>query len=148
MELAISKTFTCAIENYFGNGQDLTETIIAKTASQARYSFYLKMDFDEPYKKLFKYIRVKTIGRTRVSDFFGDEQLFKGVCEKRHIEFCKQGMIIDVDGKKGIVVGANNHCNLEVVMEGTTHIETCHPHWQTTYYDDKMNIIKDFKVKK
>jgi len=145
MELTLSKTFTCAIENYFGNGTDLTETIIAKTASQARYSFYLKMDFDQPYKQLFKYIRVKTIGRTRVSDFFGDEQQFKGVCEKRGINFCYQGMTIDIDGQKGIVVGANNHCNLEVVMEGTTYAQNCHPYWKATYYDKDMNIIKDFK---
>lgn len=148
MELTLSKTFTCAIENYFGNGTDLTETVIAKTASQARYSFYRKMDFDQPYKELFKYIRVKTIGKTRVSDFFGDKEQFKGVCEKRGIQFCYQGMVIDVDGQKGIIVGANNHCNLEVVMEGTTYAQNCHPTWQTTYYDDKMNVVKDFKNEK
>lgn len=148
MELTLSKTFACAIENYFGNGQDLTENIIAKTASQARYSFYLKMDFDEPYKKLFKYIRVKTIGKTRVSDFFGDKEQFKGVCEKRGIQFCYQGMAIDIDGQKGIVVGANNHCNLEVVMEGTIYAQNCHPYWMATYYDKDMNIVKDFKNEK
>lgn len=148
MELTLSKTFTCAIENYFGSGKDLTETVIAKTHSQARYAFYLKMDFDEPYKQLFKYIRVKIIGKTRVSDFFTDEEQFKGVCEKRRIPFCYQGMVIDIDGQKGIVVGANNHCNLEVVMEGTSYAQNCHPYWMATYYDKDMNIVKDFKNEK
>lgn len=145
MDISLSKTFACTIENYFGS--DVTEIIVAKKASQARYSFYLKMDLDVSYKQIFRYIKVKTIGRTKVSDFFTDEEQFKGVCEKRGIQFCYQGMIIDVDGKKGIIVGANNHCNLEVVMEGSIYAQNCHPYWQTTYYDKDMNVIKDFKTK-
>ncbi len=134
-----AKTFTCAIENYFGNGTDLTETIIATTASKARYSFYLKLDSDASYKEIFKYIRVRTIGRTRASDFFGDKEQFNRICKSRKIEFAYQGMTIDVAGQKGIIVGGNNHNNLDVVMEGKTYSENCHPTWETTYFDKDID---------
>ncbi len=141
----IPRKYECTIKNYFGEGKHLSEIVIERSASKARYYFYLKLDHDYPYNKLFRYISVKSYGKSKTSDWFGDSEMFKRICKSRNIEFAYQGMSIDVDGQKGIIVGGNSHNNLDVLMDGKMHIENCHPSWETTFYNKEMNIVKDFK---
>jgi hypothetical protein len=142
------KTYECTVKNYFNSGEHLTETVVALSPSKARYQFYRNMDSDEPYKDWFKAIHVKSLGAMKPSDFFEDVERFNDICERRGMEFVRMGMTIDVAGKKGIVVGGNSSLNFNVIMEGTTHAQNCHPTWETTYYDKQMNVIKDFKKPK
>jgi len=72
---------------------------------------------------------------------------FKRNAKYRNIEFAYCGMVIDVNGKKGIIVGHNSSANLDVLFtEGTNkgYVINCHPNWLTTYYDSKGNVIKTF----
>jgi len=51
-------------------------------------------------------------------------------------------MKIKVGDDIGKIVGANNHCNLNVDFNGV--VQNCHPLWKTTYYDKDNNVIKEF----
>lgn len=140
------KTYECCIENYFNDGSPLVSNHSAVSASKARYIFWQQHgECLIEYSKCFKYIKTKSCGSVRPEHFFGDLEKFKRICKSRNIEFAYQGMIIDVDGKKGWIVGGNSSMNLNVLFEGEGNISNCHPTWKTTYYDNKMNIIKDFK---
>ena len=148
------KTYECRIENYFsekyahgsGISRDLISTHSAKNASAARYLFwYEHSECLNSYSECFRHIKSKSLGRSKLSDWFGDFQQFTEVCRKRNVDFARLGMTIDVDGKKGWIVGANNYCNLEVLFEQNVGPQNCHPTWETTYYDKKGNIIREFK---
>lgn len=142
------KRYECRMQFY---DAEIISHHIVKSASKARYQFYKKHFDDITYAECFKYIKVKTLGVANkeniIPTFFGDFDKFKDVCKRRNIEFAYQGMKIDVNGKQGWIVGANSHNNLDVLF-GEYHIHNCHPTWETTYYDNNDNIIKDFKEKK
>ena len=139
------KTYECRIDNYFNDGAELSENIIAISPSKARYQFYINRESDGGYKEWFKSIKVRSLGAMKPRDIFGDIEEFNQMKERRGIGFAYQGMVIDVSGRKGWIVGNNSSLNLDVLFEGETYASNCHPTWETTYYDNKMNIVKDFK---
>lgn len=142
------KTYECRIDDFFEPGVPLVENHAATTPAKARYEFWhSNRDFIVDYKDCFKFIKSKSLGPLRPEQFFGEIDTFNKMCKNRNIEFAYQGMIVDVAGKKGWIVGSNSHMNLDVLFEGSTHISNCHPTWETTYYDKQMNVIKDFKIK-
>ena len=40
------------------------------------------------------------------------------------------GQRITVDGKRGVIVGANSSSNLDVLFDGEKHASNCHPTWK------------------
>ncbi len=142
------KTYECRIDNYFNDGTALSENIVTTTPSKARYQFYTNREDVEPYSAWFKAIKVKSLGVMKPSDLFGELEEFNQMKERRGIEFAYQGMVIDVAGQKGWIVGNNSSLNLDVLFEGQGHVSNCHPTWETTYYDKQMNVVKDFKKPK
>ena len=142
------KTFECSIP-YFEKGELLTKYIIALTRSKARYAFWKKLqDCLKPYKECYNAIKVRTIGKVRPEHLYGSIGQFDRIIKQRGIEFTYLGMKIDVAGEKGIIVGGNDSANLDVLFEGKTYPENCHPTWETTYYGKDDSIIKDFKTNK
>ncbi|RIV26407.1 hypothetical protein D2Q93_04345 [Alicyclobacillaceae bacterium I2511] len=89
------------------------------------------------------HLRVKKIGIASVRSLFGNPETFTSVCQQRNISFAYQGMRIEVSGKMGTIVGANNSSNLDVVFDGEWHVENCHPGWKTRYYDANGNVVQD-----
>lgn len=142
--MKLLKTFEVCVDNYYNDGSPLSETIVALTASKARYQYFLNRDNDYSYAEMFKLIKVKTIGSAKLSDFFTDKEMFDRIAKSRQIEFAYQGMEIDVCGKRGRIVGGNNSSNLDVLFEGNLHADNCHPHYETTYYDNGT-VVKDYK---
>ena len=139
------KTFTCWVENFY-EGQPLESDHVAVSYSQARYAFWQEhQDSLVPFGKCQKFIKIKSLGSIQPSHFFGDKEMFGRMCKYRGIEFAYQGMVVDVAGKRGWLVGANSHMNLDVLFEGNRHPSNCHPTWETTYLDNKNNIIQNFK---
>lgn len=142
------KTYECKIEDFFEPGVPLISNHAAVTPAKARYDFWRSNeDFLVSYKECFKFIKSKSLGNIRPEQFFTDYDNFKKMCQHRKIDFANQGMIVDVSRRKGWIVGSNSSMNLDVLFEGCTHVSNCHPTWETTYYDNKMNVIKDFKNK-
>ena len=142
------KTYECRIDNFFEDGSPLISNHVALNPSKARYLFwYIHQDGIGSYAKCFSHIKSKSLGIMEPSHMFGDYDKFKRICEHRNLPFAFQGMKIDVSGKKGWIVGGNSSMNLDVLFEGETFVSNCHPTWETTYYDSKMNVVAEFKNK-
>lgn len=140
------KTYECRIENYFKDDSALVSNHIASTPSQARYAFWqAHAEVLVPFNKCLTAIKTKSLGAVRPSQFYGPEEDFARMCEQRDIQFAYQGMVVDVAGKKGWLVGSNSSLNMDVLFEGYDHTSNCHPHHETTFYDNNMNIVRDFK---
>lgn len=73
-----------------------------------------------------------------------DENLER-VKQARGIPFAKLGMRLTVDGKSGVIVGANCSGNLDVIFDGTDYPMNCHPWWRVTYFDESGNILKEYR---
>lgn len=89
--------------------------------------------------------------RCRCTGAIYTSEEFKRNARYRNIEFAYCGMVIDIDGRKGIIVGHNDSANLYVLFtegEYKGKVYNCHPNWKTTYYDSKGEIIKTFEVSK
>jgi len=140
------KSYECWIER--GDGNKFVTTHIGTSASQARYQFYIELDCSESYSRMFRLIRSKCIGTMKIENHFGNPDTFERMINSRNIPFARLGMVIDVDGKKGWIVGSNSSMNLDVIFEGTTYSSNCHPTWQTTYYNSDGTIVKNFKEPK
>jgi hypothetical protein len=52
----------------------------------------------------------------------------------------KKGMACQVDGRRGIIVGANSACNLNVKFVGQKGVSNCHPYWRMEIYNDDGSI--------
>lgn len=139
--------YECWIPHYFKDGSSLTYNQVGSSASNARYGFFLEhiSDSNETYKDYFKVIKSRRIDGYDISCLFGDEIKLERVKKFRDIDFVYLGMRIQVDGKYGVVVGANNHNNLDIVFDGTVTKSNVHPHWETVYYNSNNEVIKSYK---
>lgn len=146
------KAFECKIPSWDTPDYQFVQAVICKTRSAAKYqtwkSLYGEDMIDTKYFEFQKFIKVKTIGDIKPSNYFGNINDFERMKEHRNIPFAYQGMVIDVAGHKGWITG-NIGFNLGVMFEGSSNpLSNCHPTWETTYYDENMNIIKDYKIPK
>jgi hypothetical protein len=57
---------------------------------------------------------------------------FRRVAESRGVPFARVGMGVIVDGKPGVLVGANDSANFDVMFEGG-RVGNCHPNWNMEY---------------
>jgi len=73
-----------------------------------------------------------------------NKQMFEYMKEQRGLNFLKRNMAVEVDGKKGIVTGDYNG-NLAVRFEGNKHSDNCHPHWKVKYFDERRELIKEYR---
>jgi hypothetical protein len=125
----------------------LPETIVARTASKAKYQFYLTtVEFGswvDGFKGFLKHVKIKKIGRADVGYYF-DYTGFDHMKKERGIPFAEIGMIVEVDGKKGVIVGCNSGLNLDVFFDHYNPESNCHPYWRTKYFGTNGELIKEF----
>ncbi|HIE2514024.1 TPA: hypothetical protein ACXLCK_002478 [Pseudomonas aeruginosa] len=61
------------------------------------------------------------------------------------IEFARIGMMVEVNGERGTIKGANGSANLDVVFANVLkmgqHKHNCHPCWRVKYFDDTGELI-------
>lgn len=108
---------------------------------QAKIAFYRMLDMDFKYTS----IKCKCAGMPYTSEDFKRNAKYRG------IDFAYYGMVVDVDGDKGLIVGHNSSANLNVLFtDGKNKGQTlnCHPNWKMTYYNSKGEIIKSFNGKR
>ncbi|CAI9898904.1 TPA: hypothetical protein ACG5BG_004807 [Pseudomonas aeruginosa] len=64
---------------------------------------------------------------------------------QRGIEFARIGMMVEVNGERGTIKGANGSANLDVVFANVLkmgqHKHNCHPCWRVKYFDDTGELI-------
>lgn len=131
------------------DGHDHRTRLVAETSGKAKYAYYQYLQdgiWEAPFSEIVPHLRSKKIGVASVRSFFGNPESFARMCEQRNIKFAYQGMRIEVNGKKGTIVGATSSSNLEVVFDGKYHEDCCHPGWETKYFDDDGNVLQDNTV--
>jgi len=77
----------------------------------------------------------------------GLKQSLEVTKEHRNMPWLEYGMIIEMDGERGIVRGGNSSANLDVEFPGQDWLSNVHPYWETVYYDKDSNIIADYREK-
>lgn len=120
---------------------------IGETASKARYQHYCSRDLGDlmTFEEYLKSIdSCRLIRKFRISDLFGDAEQFNDMKIARGIEFAYQGMRIEVDGKPGVIVGANYSQNLDVCLDGEYCTSNCHPFWRVKYFDRDGSVIAEY----
>jgi hypothetical protein len=130
---------------------DYSETIVAKSASAARYKFW-QWNLSETYwnySDVFRRLKSRTLGPATPSSFFPETDakmaVWESVVKWRGLKYAFLGQRIDVDGKMGTIVGGNDSLNLNVVMDGESRTSNVHPSWETTYFSRDGSVVKNFK---
>ncbi|TKI08643.1 hypothetical protein [Martelella alba] len=66
----------------------------------------------------------------------------------RGIDFARIGMMVEVDGDLGTIIGMNSSANLDVVFANQLkygkQAYNCHPTHQIRYFDAKGRVIADY----
>jgi hypothetical protein len=127
---------------------DHTEIEIAPTAGKAKYQFFRSHDIGDSmgFGDFVKSVKCKLLNKFLVKDLFTENiESFERMKKLRGIEFAFLGMKVEVNGKKGVIVGNNHSLNLDVCFEGRCWKENCHPYWRIKYFDNYGNIVKEFK---
>lgn len=80
-----------------------------------------------------------------------EKQFIDDMIRCRGIDFARIGMMVEVDGHIGTIVGMNGSANLDVIFANQQkfgkHPQNCHPTWRTAYFDQDGNIIADYRNK-
>lgn len=129
-----------------------SKTVQARSHSGAKYAAY--MDYDVTGGLGFlAYLRwvesVRLLHRFRRSDLLGDPERFERMKESRNLPFAFIGQrVVLHSGSRGdlsgIICGANHAHNLDVLFEGRTNTENCHPHYRLDYLDSAGQVIASF----
>ncbi len=65
------------------------------------------------------------------------------MCNFRRIPFAKRGMRVEVQGRKGTIVG-NCKNDLFIVLDDNPHKFRFNSHWGIVYFNDDGESIKDY----
>ena len=109
----------------------------ATSQGQAKMDFYHYLDGDFDYLL----IKCRVVGNVHTSEAFIRNAIY------RKIEFAYCGMVVEMDGNKGVITGHNDSANLNVLFtEGKYkgQLHNCHPNWKMTYFNSKGEVIKSF----
>ena len=74
-----------------------------------------------------------------------EQQFIDAMYRYRGIEFARLGMLVEVDGDIGTIVGFNGSANLDVqFFDGRKHgirPVSCHPCWNIKYFDSDGSLL-------
>ncbi|QLJ65791.1 hypothetical protein HP437_11635 [Serratia marcescens] len=77
-----------------------------------------------------------------------DQQFIDDMVRCRGIDFARIGMMVEVYGDLGTIVGMNGSANLDVVFANQLkygkHPDNCHPFDEVKYFDKSGAVIADY----
>ncbi len=77
-----------------------------------------------------------------------EKQFIDDMIRCRGIDFARIGMMVEVYGDVGTIVGMNGSANLDVVFSNQLkygkHHENCHPTCEVKYFDAGGKVIADY----
>lgn len=125
------------------------KTISAITPAKARYELFRYLsdvwEWDEGFKGFLKSIAsCKCLHKFSPADLFNNNDTFENVKRWRSLEFIYLGMKVEMDGKKGVIVGGNSSLNLDVCFDGQSWAENCHPWYKMKYFGSNGNLVKEY----
>lgn len=68
------------------------------------------------------------------------QKAIDSVCEYRGLPKVLKGQPVEVDGKKGEIVGGNHAANFNVKF-GKGRPMNCHPYWRMTIYNTDGSVL-------
>lgn len=116
------------------------ETVVHElSAGRAKSQFVRDLDIDGIG---FTDVRVRSLGRPVATE--GVER----VAKNRGVPFAKTGMHVRVGESNGRIVGHNSSGNFDILFWDGAHKGqrlNCHPLWEIVYFDDRGNVLADFR---
>ena len=121
-------------------GTNWTRTVHALTAGKAKYKYFC--DVREPWPDVkFTNISCRCLGSPVTDEGFLKTAAYRGV------PFARIGMLVEVGGNAGQIVGKNTSANFDVLFTAGKHkglTLNCHPNWMFKYFDDAGKVIAEF----
>lgn len=78
-----------------------------------------------------------------------EKQFIDDMIRCRGIDFARVGMMVEVYGDVGTIVGMNGSANLDVVFANQQkygkHKHNCHPTCSVKYFDGEGNVIAQYQ---
>lgn len=129
-------------------GYETDSLICAETAGKAKYEHYFQTDelFDsfDTYLRFVKSCRC--LRKAKKEDYYRKNHDFERNKVYRGVPFCDYGTVVELSGKRGFIIGANDSCNFDVKFDDG--IFNCHPNYELIYFGDNGEVIYDFRKKK
>jgi hypothetical protein len=136
------RTYECSIPEFITDEGPYSKTIMATSASKARYQCLLGLR-DAGWSPKFQDIHVRSVSAVPIR-ILAD---FARVAVYRGLPFARIGMKVEVEGHSGVIVGKNDSANFDVCFtsgprKGTTG--NCHPKWMMKYFDYDGTVIAEY----
>jgi len=78
-----------------------------------------------------------------------EKQFIEAITRSRGMDFVRLGMMVEVCGQPGTVVGFNSGANLDVIFANRLKMgkkkQNCHPQYEIKYFDQAGRVIKDYR---
>ncbi len=119
-------------------GHDHETIINSASPGRAKREFLLDLDIDGIR---FTDIRIRCLGPAVTTDGI------RRVAEHRGVPFVRAGMLVEVGGERGRIVGHNSSANFDVLFETgrwAGQVLNCHPLSEIVYLDDAGQVLADF----
>ncbi len=132
MVAELMQTFECNVK-----GINWQTQITARTLGKAKSEYLSRVRDAWPDVK-YTDVRARSLGACVTTDEFLLTARYRGV------PFARIGMKVDVDGRRGRIVGANSSANFDVVFDGSDVPINCHPNWMITYFAEDESVLATF----
>lgn len=117
-----------------------SRTIHATSPGKAKREYFRDVRESWPDVK-YTQLTCRVAGPPQTSD------AFRRIATYRDLPFAKVGMAIEVEGHRGVIVGANDSSNFDVLFTDGPHAGTkgnSHPHWMTKYFGENGEVLADY----
>ena len=127
---------------------DSTFSIInAETRSKAKYQHFLSLDdLFEDFGMYLSFVQSCTkVSSGNITSTFKDREDFRRTALYRKVPEAHPGMTVEVGGRRGQIIGANDSCNFDIAFDNG--VFNCHPNHDIVYFGRNGEIVYDFRLK-
>ncbi|WP_312070399.1 hypothetical protein, partial [Anaerotignum propionicum] len=137
-------TYKITLKGYDADGH--FTLICAETPGKAKYEHYRELgDLFEDFGHYLRFVEnCKCLHKAQKEDYYKKSDSFEETKKYRSIPLIDYGTVVEIEGKRGFIVGDNRSCNFDVKFDNG--IFNCHPHYQMVYFDDAGNVLYDFRM--
>lgn len=137
------KTYKIILKGYGADGH--FTLICAKTAGKAKYEHYRQLaDLFDGFDHYLRFVKsCQCLGKTNKEDYYKKSDSFDETKVYRGVPLVDYGTEVELDGKRGFIIGDNNSCNFDVQF--ADGIYNCHPNYELIYFGNDGKVIYDFR---
>lgn len=138
-------TYKIVLRGY--NADGTFSLITAKTRGKAKYLHFISLcDVFQDFGTYLRFIQSCTkISGKNIDAAYKDQDDFRKVAIYRKVPEAYIGMTVEVSGKRGYIIGANDSCNFDIAFDDG--VFNCHPYGDIVYFGKNGEIVYDFRYK-